>query len=343
MTEKTKKRRRLTREILGVFALCFVLSLLLFFFLGFFTISIVEEYCFGAGIELDEDMLYGLDTFVLKVSLAVSAVFFTVLFTSLFGERIAYIGTITGGVGAMQRGEFGYKVPVKGNNELTALAEAVNYLSETEQKIKEKEKKLNAEKEELVRTLSHDIRTPLTSIISYTELFSAKGELSAEEQKEYFALVRKKSAQIKELTDILLDGGKRETEYFSDARLLMEQLACEFEEMLEDEFAVVTDLSALPAFSGSFSVQELRRVFDNLASNVRKYAHAGENVELSLAKDEKGLIIRQKNSVREREASAESYRMGLSSIRRTAQNYGGGVEITDENGFFEITVLLSDF
>ena len=177
--------------------------------------------------------------------------------------------------------------------------------------------------------------------MAYSE-FMLDGD-SAQKQQEYAALIRKKALQIKDLTDILLDGGRRDPEYFEDARLLMQQLADEFEESLEDEFRVLTDLTGCGAFSGRFDVQELLRIFDNLASNIRKYADRAQPVELSVASSEKCLIIRQKNVRCSGTEPKESYQMGLNSIRRIAHNYAGQVEIQQGDPMFCITITLSEF
>ena len=218
----------------------------------------------------------------------------------------------------------------------------MNYLSESERNLREKEKRLYEEREELIRTLSHDIRTPLTSIMSYTELMSQKETLTVEEQQEYRCLVAKKTEQIKKLTDILLDGGHREPEFFEDARLLFEQLADEFESELEDRFQISSELSFVTAFSGNFDVGDLRRIFDNIISNIKKYAEPAEIVELVISKTDTGVAIRQMNSVIKNKKSTESYKMGLYSIRRIAQNYGGTVEVRDENEKYEILITLSN-
>lgn len=342
MTEKAKKRGKLSYEILGIFAFCLAVTLALYFFLVFFGIGVAEEFCFENGITLDEEGLYRLDNAVLSVSLAVSVVFFIILFLALFGEKLAYIVTIINGVETLRRGEPGYRLPLKGNNELTELARAINYLSETEQAIKEKERALGEEKEALIRALSHDIRTPLTSIISYTELMAAKEAPTAEEQGAYLALVEKKAWQIKGITEILLDGGKRNTERFDDARLLIEQLAGEFCGALEESFTLSVDISACHAFSGEFDVREMLRIFDNLISNIQKYAAPEKAVELNIYKDESGLHIRQKNAVKKNAERAESHRMGLYSIKRIAQNYGGGAEVRQIEDEFEIIITLSN-
>jgi signal transduction histidine kinase len=314
----------------------------LFIFIVTVGSALVEGYCFQHDIVMDEFDWYRLDNTVRGVGFAVSAAFFMVLFFILFGERLAYIRKITAGVDAIRDGHYGEQVEIAGNNELTELAEAVNYLSLSEQRIKEKEKRLNDEKEEWIRTLSHDIRTPLTSMMSYTELLAAKENLTAEEQQEYLALVSKKTAQIKELTDILLDGGRREPELFEDARLLFEQLVDEFESELEDKFKLSIQASALPAFSGRFDVGEMRRIFDNLISNIGKYAQPGEGVELAISKTEHGISIRQSNAIKKDKQSSESYKMGLSSIRRIAHHYGGLVHVSEADGRFEIIVTLSN-
>ncbi len=342
MTDKTKKWRKLSLEILIIVAICFMLSLLLYLLVAHFAPRLVEDYCFYNDVVLDEYDFYRLDVTMYSTGVAVSVVFFIMMFFILFGERLAYIRKITAGVDALRNGEFGNQVELVGNNELTELAEAVNYLSQSEQTIKEKEKRLSEEREELIRTLSHDIRTPLTSILSYTQLLSAKETLTVEEQQEYLSLVSKKSAQIKELTDILLDGGKRELEQFEDARLLFEQLKDEFESELEENFTLAIEPLHLPLFSGRFDIGELRRIFNNLISNIVKYAEPTEEVVLSISKTDSGIVIRQSNAIKNDKQPSESYSMGLNSIRRIAQNYAGTVEVSENDEKFEIMITLSN-
>lgn len=343
MTDGTRKSKRLSYEILGLFAICFVISLLLFLFLSFFCVGIIEQLLFDQGIELDENQLYHLDSVVFNGSLFIAVAFFVILFVILFGEKLSYIRTIIKGVDAVRSGNYCYNLPIHGNNELTRLAEAVNYLSESERAVKERERKLGEEREELIRTLSHDIRTPLTSILSYSELMCDKAEITDAEMKEYLTLVRQKALQIKDMTDILLDGGKRNAELFDDAKLLMEQLAGEFEEMLDDSFDLSVDILGCDELSGYFDVQELRRVFDNLASNVKKYADPKRSVELVIEKNEQDIQIKQKNAVNQNAVPGESYKMGINSIRRIAQSYDGSAEVIQNDDFFEIIITLSKF
>ena len=86
----------------------------------------------------------------------------------------------------------------------------------------------------------------------------------------------------------------------------------------------------------------MRRIFDNIISNVKKYAEPSEPVELTISKKDEGIEIRQSNRIAKDRQTSENYKMGLYSIRRIAQNYGGTVEVRDENGKYEIMITLSN-
>ncbi len=293
-------------------------------------------------VSISEDTLIGMQGWMLNLCLLLSVVFFLVLFLVLLGDRLSYIRTITQGIDRLKEGQGDWAIPVQGNNELTTLAETINAMNATRNAVREKEKTLNEERETLIRTLAHDIRTPLTSVLSYSELLMVRDGLDAP-SREQVALIREKAGRIKELTDVLLDGGKRNPEEFSDAKLLFSQLAMEFEEVLEEDFSVETDLSGLPPFGGSFDPGELRRIFDNLITNVQKYADPACPVTLSVAKEGEKVTITQQNAIRVGETSTESFGMGLISIRRIAHNYAGGVETRTDGEQFTIAVTLSEF
>ena len=337
---KANKRRKLSGEILGLLAVTLVLALFLLQFLGIVARAMIDSFLFMRDIVLTEAQYAQLDDWVFHLSLLVSVAFFIILFLFLLGERLSYIREVLAGIDALRSGQEDYVVPLEGSNELTQLAEAVNYLSRTQREMKEQERMLNEEKEQFIRALSHDIRTPLTSIMAYSELLTGANTVDPQEQTRYLELIQHKAGQIKDMTDILLDGSKRNPEYFEDARLLIEQLTAEFEEMLEDGFSIEASLDC-PAFPGTFDVQELRRIFDNLVSNVQKYADPDRPVKISISLEGVQLLIRQENAVRERIAPADGYQIGLRSIQRIAQNYAGQVDVQKDDAAFAITITLS--
>jgi len=338
----TSKRHKLSHEILGLIGLSAGISVVLFLLLSTVATGVAETYCFRHDVPMTEFDWIAVDQWIFGVSAFLSCCCFSVLFLSLLGDRIAYIQKITAGIDKLQAPADTVSIPLEGNNELTALAHAVNTMSHTRQQLREKELALAEEKEQLIRTLCHDIRTPLTSILAYSDYLAQREDISAAEQNAYLQLIRTKSLQIRELTAVLLDGTRRHLEQFDNGKLLMEQIAAEFVEELEAQFTVTADLSRCPLFSVRLDVQELRRVFDNLCSNVRKYADPDKPVTLTIQYENGILLIRQFNHVLPSKEPSESYGIGLNSIRRIAGGYGGSVCVEENGAQFGISISLCD-
>lgn len=337
---RTRKPRKLAHEILGLIAISALAALLLFMILSGVTITIVEEYVFYNDIPMTEFDWMEVDRLVLGGSLILAVAVFSALFLALLADRMAYIRKITEGIERLRLDAAEQPIPEEGNNELTSLAAAINYLSAHQKQVKEKEQALQQEKEELIRSLSHDIRTPLTAVLTYSEYLSQQEKGLSAEGRQQLELIHRKGEQIRELTDILLDGGSRNLERFDDARLLFAQLAEEFSETLEDGFDLQIDTAVCHAFSGSFDVRELRRIFDNLSSNIQKYADPAFPVRLCVAVADGKLQIRQENAARETAAQAQGFGIGLQSIRRIVQDYGGTVNTELQKGVFSIVITL---
>ena len=337
---RSSKKRKLSHELLWLIGISAAVSLLLFLILSGIATAVAENYCFDHNIPMTEFDWMDVDRWIFTVSAVLACLSFGVLFLLLLRDRIDYIHIITDGIGQLRTGQAQPALPMIGNNELTELAEAINRMSEAQCRLREKEQALAREKEQLIRTLSHDIRTPLTAILSGSEYLSTREAVTAGEQREYLRMVQKKAGQIRDLTDILLDGGRRDLEMFEDARLLMEQLAAEFEETLENQFNIALDLSGCPDFSGAFDVRELRRIFDNLSSNVLKYADPAREVTLSVGVGADGLRIVQCNGIKMPKPQPESFRIGLNSIRRIVQLYDGQVCVAEDGDQFSVTISI---
>lgn len=340
--ENTKKTsRKLSREILGLFAGTFFISIFCFYALNELANAIVLNYVETQLLDITEYQLIDLQYGILGISFVSAGILFVVLFLFLVGERLSYIAEVVKGIEALGRHEWEYEIPLRGENELTELARNVNQLSKEEQAFQEKEKRMQEEKASLIRSLSHDIRTPLTSLLSYSEFLKQKENLTAEEMRNYMDLVEQKSKQIKVLTDRLLDGGNRQLEFIEDGRFLLEQLIDEWVSELEEDFALEVDVTKCPRFSGEFDVHELQRIFDNLASNVQKYADETKPVALQVSDKEGSVCIQQSNTCKILTVPLESTKIGIDSIRKIASYYGGMVDTNLRGDIFTISITLA--
>lgn len=342
ISEKKKYPKKLSKEIMGCLLITAVIALFFWGFLYLTANAIATTYLLENDILLTKGQLLTLQAWIRSISLLMAVLLFLALFLFLLGQKMAYLREIIQGVEALRTHRMDFTMPIEGNNELTELAESINFLSETERRLRQRETALRAKKEQLIRDLSHDIRTPLTAMLSYSDYLRQKETLEQEEMQEYIALIQRKGQQIKALTDRLLDSGSRNLEAIEDGKLLMEQLVGEWEEILEDTFPCIVDTKKCPTFRGSFDIQELRRIFDNLASNVEKYADWERPVELWVDAVDKRLRICQRNGIKADTVPVESNQIGLESIRRIAALYGGTVQVSIEQGIFSIQITLSE-
>lgn len=323
--------------------LLLITALISLFFWGFLYLTanaISETYYAERGVRLSEGQWLSLQTWIRSISLLSAVILFLVLFLFLLGQKLAYLREIIQGVDALRTHRLENTIAIREANELTELAEHINFLSETERRLRQQESALQEERERMIRDLSHDIRTPLTAILSYTDYMSQKEGAEDAEMKEYFSLVRKKAQQMKGMTDRLLESSRRMPALVENGRLLMEQLAGEWEEVLEERFSCETSLEECADFQAEWDMQEILRIFDNLSSNVEKYADAEQVVFLRIETEGDSLRILQKNAVGQTEQTRESNKIGLESIRRIAEGYGGSVAVSATEQAFEIEIRL---
>lgn len=159
-------------------------------------------------------------------------------------------------------------------------------------------------KAELITNVSHDLKTPLTSIINYVDLLK-KEPMPNERAEEYINVLERKSNRLKKLTEDLVEASKASTGVLSvelarlDMTELVDQALGEYEERLQDAgLAVVRTLPDHPVWVMADG-RRLWRVMDNLLSNCAKYALEGSRVYVELHYDDKSATLALKNISRD--------------------------------------------
>ena len=120
----------------------------------------------------------------------------------------------------------------------------------------------------------------------------------------------------------------------------MAQLAEEWAETLEDEFDCRISLEDCPDFSRQLDVEEMRRIFDNLASNVEKYGEPSAAVILEIGQENGRIVIRQSNARAKEDKKVESRKIGLSSIDNIAKHHGGSATVWQDEERFAVKIIL---
>lgn len=335
-----QKAKKLSAEIFEYLVFSAIVSGFTFVFLYLTSRSISAVYLERHRIFLDGRMNTALEVWLKGICIGAAVCIFIFLFLLLLGQRLSYLIRIIGVVEQMQKGQE-VKASLEGDDELTRLAETINFFIAADKELKQREKEMTEARETFIRSLSHDIRTPLTSILSYSELLEKKEDITREEMNKYVALVKGKSLQVKELTDQLLDGRRNSWEAVEDMTFLMHQYAAEWEEILEERFSCRLDLSGCTLRGGMADVASLGRMMDNLISNVEKYADPEKEVYLKIETRGQELLIFQRNGInRKNRGLTESRRIGLTNIRTLAVQWNGSVDAKEEQETFSISIHL---
>lgn len=184
-------------------------------------------------------------------------------------------------------GQLEYQVPTdRLFGPFRAHGEDLNNLRQGIQHAVEEQMKSERMKTELITNVSHDIKTPLTSIVNYVDLLK-KEPMPDAQAKQYLEVLDRQSARLKKLTEDLVEASKASTGNLTvdlqptDVNVLMTQTVGEYEEKLSerDLTLVLTPAESSPKISADGRL--LWRVFENLFSNIQKYALPGTRVYLT--------------------------------------------------------------
>ena len=181
-----------------------------------------------------------------------------------------------------------------------AHGEDLNNLRQGIQHAVEEQMKSERMKTELITNVSHDIKTPLTSIVSYVDLLK-KEPMPNDRAKEYLDVLDRQSARLKKLTEDLVEASKASTGSLTedlqptDVNVLLTQTAGEYQEKLaaRDLALILTPAEGTPQISADGRL--LWRVFENLFSNIHKYAQQGTRVYLTCQATDREVTITFRN------------------------------------------------
>ena len=198
-------------------------------------------------------------------------------------------------------GNLDYKVPTdRLYGEFRKHGENLNNLRGGIQHAVEEQMKSERMKTELITNVSHDIKTPLTSIVSYVDLLK-KEPMPNDQAREYLNVLDRQAARLKKLIEDLVEASKASTGSLTvnfqptDVNVLLSQSAGEYQEKLaaRDLTLILTPAEEAPMISADG--QLLWRVFENLLSNAQKYAMPGTRVYLSCQATEAEVAVTFRN------------------------------------------------
>ncbi|MEG0736602.1 MAG: HAMP domain-containing sensor histidine kinase [Longicatena sp.] len=259
-------------------------------------------------------------------------------------RKMRYVLEIGDEMKLIENGDYHHTIMYKGSDEITDLAKQLNHLRSALYENMSKEEDARKANEELVTAMSHDLRTPLTSLIGYLDIVDLKIYKTDEEKDKYIHKSKEKAAQIKGMSDRLFnhflvyaqnDDVDLSTFTQDDIKGLL-GLFCD--DLKERHIKVYEAFDKQP-FQIRADHKLMNRIYDNLLSNICKYAEK-DMVVVSLSVHQGLVTIKVKNKKKKDATKEESTHIGLKSITKMMKEMGGNVSIDQDMDCFSIELIF---
>ena len=261
-------------------------------------------------------------------------------------KKMEYIRKLSKEIQILEGGNLEYKITVTGKDELAALAGGLNCMRESFRRQTIQEAEIVRENQKIVTQMSHDIRTPLTSIMLYTELLK-KGTYKNEEQfREYIEKIERKTRRMKQLADNLFEYSlvssdqEIELEEAENEKMLFYDLFSETTSYLEQQGYQVDFLVNWNEVRLKINTDYISRILDNVTSNIQKYADKSCPVTIGSVKNGNMDGFYFENRTAALTDETESTGVGIQSIKNMMAKMGGRCITGMENGVFRLTLYF---
>ncbi|VYT87317.1 HAMP domain-containing protein [Clostridium tertium] len=241
---------------------------------------------------------------IIKMILSISLSFIAaIVIIYIYSFRKAkYIGSLSKGINEFSSGNLDYRIIEKGNDELGFLAKGMNSMARNLKESIESERNQEKLKSELITNVSHDLRTPLTSIIGYLQLIDNENTLE-EDKKRYTKTALNKSYKLKELIGDLFEYSKLQSNSVSMNKCnvniieIIEQSIGEL--YIEAAKKHITFDKKYEYTNISFYIDSMKigRVFENILSNSVKYGLEDSSVLIDILEEKDEVLISFENEI----------------------------------------------
>ena len=285
-------------------------------------------------------------------------------------KPVRYIGRLKEECEILGSGDLDYQVTVQGKNELSLLARGLDNMRIALRESNEKEAELTAANRRMITEMSHDLRTPLTSLLIYTEILGKEAVKDPQQLMEYVRKIEKKARQIKRLSDNIFEYAliTEETEAkLGEPQTLWSLFYDPLSEMtayLEERgYTVELQTNWGPASSSDsggdsrpdddsasdgrqirVNEEYINRIMDNIVSNIEKYADKSMPVRTEVVYTEEygGLAFQNGTAcdARDRRKTEGSTNIGLHNVEKMMKNMNGYCRIEQTERTFEISLMF---
>jgi signal transduction histidine kinase len=292
------------------------------------------------------DESYILNSWLTIAALILSGIVFTVIVLAGIRKTIQYIYLLCDEIQIMGSGDLEHPVTVKGNNELGLLAKELDHMRSALFYHRQNELDMIRQNQDMITSLSHDLRTPLAKLLLYTEIIQNNKYKDKLQLRRYLVRICEKGSQIKEISDHLLKYSLSQSQPQE-----IETLISSYRTAFYDRLSEMTDYLKAHGFPVECDIDWretqiryndlfLNRILDNIVSNIDKYAEKSYPVIMRSVDTGYYIGVSVKNIQSSCCDCAESNGVGIESIRAMMRQMSGSCTIKQTETAFEITLLF---
>lgn len=288
---------------------------------------------------------------------------FLLSFYFITNKKMRYVEEVSHGLIEISKGNLDHRIQIVGEDEVSSLANNINFMAQQLKKRIDNERKAERTKSELITNVSHDLRTPLTSIKGYLGLIKENKYKEKEQLDEFVNIAYNKTEKLEVLINDLFEYTKLSgSEVGIDKQNialngLLDQLIDELSPISEESDVVITEEFINEKVVVNIDPAKTVRVFENLLINAIRYSIKPGEIKVILTKERDVAVVSVQNKcdnlteedldkIFDRFYRAEKSRssdtggsgLGLAIAKSIVQLQGGWIEAKYKNGYVSFNV-----
>ena len=356
-------QKRLTTYFLKAACVSLVISLVVLAVVLAMVKLLLRSGMWDFFYELGYEYLIAAEYLPPVLAVALPVICFVVSFSARINRRVRYVEYLSQEIQKIREEGFGRTMELQGDDEITQLCAVINEMSVQLREKEEREKRQQQSKNELITNVSHDLRSPLTSIIGYVELLKETGPEDRERFEEYMEVVERRLTGLNGLINELFEYTKlNSSDRFPDMEKrdvleLLRHILYEYKILMEAEGLTLSWRLEAESHAADINTQQMVRVFQNLLDNARKYADHSAPVTVT-AQEAGRLHICITNRVTEpcgiepdriferfycadwARSTPQSSGLGLAIVKRIVELHGGEVDASLQGQELSVHLFL---
>ncbi|NFG68802.1 HAMP domain-containing histidine kinase [Clostridium sporogenes] len=293
------------------------------------------------------------------IAIIITVLYIILLIRYLF-KKANYLNEILKATEEITCGNLDYIIKENKGGVLGKIAHNINNMKEGYKRSLEEQIKSERLKTELITNVSHDLKTPLTSIINYIDLLK-KEDLSKDEISGYISVLDRKSKRLKALIEDLFEASKMSSGSVElniekiDVTALLKQSIAEFEEKIKNSSLKLNFKYNDKKIYANLDGKKTWRVFENLINNIIKYSQPNTRVYIDLIETDTKIIITMKNISHyemdftsdeiferfkrgDKARNTEGSGLGLAIAKSIVELQGGNLNINIDGDLFKVII-----